>query len=143
MFSHYATCKISLICQHFLKTSVFSTLGATLIRKKCQFPRFPSFQFCPISKIKNLEISESFLLLHFLAVYETQNLKTKKWPKTKKTLTWRCGLIRKKCPFQRFLIFQFFSVFEIENLKTSESFDLLQIFIVLVALSIGKVKTFH
>ena len=47
-------------------------------KKKKQFPRFPSFRFCPIPKIENSEISESFLLLQFLVVYETQNLKTEK-----------------------------------------------------------------
>ena len=45
-------------------------------KKKYQFSRFPSFQFCPIPKIKNSEISESFLLLKFLVLNETQNLKT-------------------------------------------------------------------
>ena len=33
--------------------------------------------------------------------------------------------------------------FEIKNLETSESFLLLQIIIVSVALSMGKIKTFH
>ena len=45
-------------------------------KKKCQSPTFPSFRFCPILEIENLETSESFLLLIFLVVYETQNLKT-------------------------------------------------------------------
>ena len=44
-------------------------------KKKCQFPKFPSFRFCPIPKIENWEILESFLSLKFLVVYETQNLK--------------------------------------------------------------------
>ena len=35
-------------------------------KKKCQFPRFPSFQFCPILEIENLETSESFRLLQVL-----------------------------------------------------------------------------
>ena len=43
---------------------------------QCQFPRFPSFRFCPIPKIENSEISESFLLLIILVAYETENLKT-------------------------------------------------------------------
>ena len=46
--------------------------------KKKKIPRFPSFRFCLIPKIENSEISESFLLLQFLVVYETQNLKTEK-----------------------------------------------------------------
>ena len=45
-------------------------------KKKFQFPKIPSFRFCPIPKIENSEISETFLLLKFLVVYETQNLKT-------------------------------------------------------------------
>ena len=47
-------------------------------KKKKQFSRFPSSGFCPIPKIENSEISESFLLLQLLAVDETQNLKTEK-----------------------------------------------------------------
>ena len=45
-------------------------------KKKCQFLRFTSFQFYPVPKIENSEISESFLLLKVLVVYETQSLKT-------------------------------------------------------------------
>ena len=38
-------------------------------KKKCQFPRFPSFRFCPILEIENLETSESFRLLQiFIAL---------------------------------------------------------------------------
>ena len=70
------------------------TLRCGLIKKK--IPRFPSFQFCPIPKIENSEISESFILLKFLVVYETQNrkndLKEKLW-------MW---FEKKKCPFPRF-----------------------------------------
>ena len=44
-------------------------------KKKCSFPRFPSFRFFPIPIFENSEISESFLLLKFLVVWETQNLK--------------------------------------------------------------------
>ena len=32
-------------------------------KKKCLFPRFSSFRFCPILEIENLETSESFGLL--------------------------------------------------------------------------------
>ena len=35
-------------------------------KKKCQFPRFLSFRFCPILEIENLETSESFRLLQVL-----------------------------------------------------------------------------
>ena len=44
-------------------------------KKKCPFSRFQSLQFCAIPKIGNSEISENFLLVNFLIVYETQNLK--------------------------------------------------------------------
>ena len=42
-----------------------------LLEEKRKFPRFPSFRFCPIPKIKNSEISESVLLLQFLTVFIT------------------------------------------------------------------------
>ena len=42
-----------------------TTLQCGLIRKKYQFPRFPSFRFCPIPKIENSEILLSFILLQF------------------------------------------------------------------------------
>ena len=45
-------------------------------KKTCQLVRFPIFRFCPIPKIENSEILESFILLKFFVVYETQNLKT-------------------------------------------------------------------
>ena len=44
-------------------------------KKKKQFPKFLSFQFCPIPKIENLEVLESYILLKFLVVNETQNRK--------------------------------------------------------------------
>ena len=37
-------------------------------KKKCQFSTFPSFQFCPILEIENLETSESFRLLQFFII---------------------------------------------------------------------------
>ena len=42
-----------------------------LLEEKQEFPRFPSFRFCPITKIENSEISESFLLLQILKVAVT------------------------------------------------------------------------
>ena len=112
------------------------TLRCGLIGKK-QFPRFPSFWFRPIPKIENSEISESFILLKLLVVYETQNdLKEKNFNFT----TW---FEKKKCSFPRFPSFRFCPILEIENLETSKSFRLLQIFIVSVALNMGKIKTFR
>ena len=37
-------------------------------RQDTQFPRFPSFRFCPIPKMKNLEISENILSPQTLTV---------------------------------------------------------------------------
>ena len=39
-----------------------------LLEQKRKFLRFPSFRFCPIPKIENSEISESFLLLQISTV---------------------------------------------------------------------------
>ena len=112
------------------------TLRCGLIGKK-QFPRFPSFWFRPIPKIENSEISESFILLKLLVVYETQNdLK-------EKNFNFTMWFEKKKCSFPRFPSFRFCPILAIENLETSESFRLLQIFIVSVALNMGKIKTFH
>ena len=41
------------------------------------------------------------------------------------------------------LSFRFYPIPKIENLETWKSFHLLQIFIVCITLSMGKVKTFH
>ena len=116
------------------------TFSCRLRREKCQFPRFPSFRFCPIPKIENSEISESFLLLKFLVVYETQNLKTD-WKMTQNLKSYLFE--KKKCPFPKFPSFWFCPILEIENFEILESFHLLQIFIVSITLSMGKVKTFH
>ena len=40
-------------------------------KKEIKFPRFPSFRFCSIPKIENLEISESVALLQILKVVVT------------------------------------------------------------------------
>ena len=45
--------------------------------KKCKFLRLPRFRFSSTPKIENSEISESFILLQFLVVYETRDPKTK------------------------------------------------------------------
>ena len=65
-------------------------------KKKKKFPKFPSFRFCPIPKIENSEISESFILLKSLIVYETQNRKN---DLKEKTLTLRYSLRRKNNNF--------------------------------------------
>ena len=66
-------------------------------KEKIQFPRFPSFRFCPIPKIENSEISKSFISIKFLVVYKTQN---QKYDLKEKTL--HCGLRRKNIHFQGF-----------------------------------------
>ena len=48
---------------------------------------------------------------------------------------------KEKYPIPRFPSFRFCPILEIENLETSESFHLLQILIVFITLSMGKVKT--
>ena len=100
-------------------------------KKKCQFPIYPSYRFCPIPKIENSEISESFLLLKFLVLYETQNLKTdwKMTPK-KKTLAFSCRLRREKCQFPRFPSFRFCPIPKIENSEILERFLLLKFLVV-------------
>ena len=111
--------------------------------EKIVIPRFSSFRFYPIPKIENSEISESFLLLIFLVVYETQNLKSD-WKTTQNKKLYFYDMIweeKWQCP--SFPSFRFCPLLEIENLETSKSFHLLQIFIVFITLSMGKVKTFH
>ena len=39
------------------------------LEQKRKFPRFPSFRFCPIPKIENSEIYESFVLFNYLKLY--------------------------------------------------------------------------
>ena len=112
-------------------------------KKKWQFPRFPSFRFYPIPKIENSKISESFLLLIFLVVYETQNLKTDwKTTQNKKTLFLWCDL-RRKIAISEVCEFSILPSNWNRKLGNLESFHLLQIFIVFITLSMGKVKTFH
>ena len=77
-----------------------------------------------------MEISESFILLKSLVVYEIQNRKN---DLKEKPLTVRYGLRKKKSQFPRFPSFRFCPILEIENLETPESFRLIQIFIASVA----------
>ena len=76
-----------------------------------------------------LSSTQSFILLKFLVVHETQNQKNDLKEKNFNFTMW----FKKKCPFPRFPSFRFWPILEIENLETSESFCLLQIFIALVA----------
>ena len=50
--------------------------GYDMIKKeKIEFPEVFEFLFCPIPKVENSEISESFVLLQILRVVVTQELK--------------------------------------------------------------------
>ena len=73
-------------------------------KKSYQFQRFLSFRFCPIPKMENSGISESFILIKFLVVYKTQN---QKHDLKDKTLTLQCGLRRKNVHFRGFQVFDF------------------------------------
>ena len=97
--------------------------------KKLKFSRFPSFRFCYIPEIRNLEISECFLLLQFSVSQKTQDSKNKKM---------KVWFNKKKKKFPCFPSFQFCPLPEIENSEISESFLLLQVLIVSIALSRGK-----
>ena len=66
------------------------------LRKKKKIPRFPSFQFCPIPKIQNSEISEICLFLQILAVVINQDLKTTKIRTEWKTERFQYDLKKKK-----------------------------------------------
>ena len=70
------------------------------LRKKWKFPRFPSFWFCPIPKIKNSEISKICLFLQILKVVINQDLKTK----SRKVPIW---FKRKNKTFRDFRVFNF------------------------------------
>ena len=48
------------------------TLSCGLRRKKCPFPRFPSFRFCPSAKIENSDLKISgkkFRVLELAVIY--------------------------------------------------------------------------
>ena len=74
-------------------------------RKKNNFQGFRVFNFALyFAKIENSEISESFILLKILKVYETQNRKN---DLKVKTLTLRCCLRRKNVHFRGFWVLYF------------------------------------
>ena len=94
-------------------------LGCGLIRKEFQFPRFLSFRFCPMPKIENSEISESFILIKFLVVYKTQD---QKYDLKEKTLTLQCGLRRKNVHFRGFQVFDFAQYLKSKTWKPQKVF---------------------
>ena len=95
------------------------TLQWGFIRKKYQFPRFQSFWFCSILKIENCEISENFILLKFLVVYETQSRKN---DLKEKALTLRCGLRRKNVHSRGFQVFDFALYLKLKTWKPRKVF---------------------
>ena len=88
-------------------------------KKKSQFPRIPSFRFCPIPKIENSGISESFILIKSLVVYKTQN---QKHDLKEKTLTLQCGLRRKEIHFRGFQVFDFAQYLKSKTWKPQKLF---------------------
>ena len=83
------------------------TFSCSLRREKCQFPRFPSFQFCPIPKIENSEIWEICLFFQILTVVLDQDLKaTKIWTEQKIERFWY-DLKGKNKNFRDFRVFDF------------------------------------
>ena len=94
------------------------------LEEKRKFPRFPSFQFCPLPKIQISKFSEISFLLQILTVDVTQDLKTrKKWTETK-TESSRYGLRTKNEHFQGFQVFGFCPITKIETRKSLKSFYL-------------------
>ena len=88
------------------------------LRKIVKFPRFPSFLFCPILKIENLEVSESFLLLQILTLIVTKDTWKNKNELKQKLPRLYNGLRRKKRKLPRFPSFQFCPV---PKIKTGKS----------------------
>ena len=98
-----------------------------LRRKKITFPGFPSFPFCPISKIENSEVLGSFLLRQILTVVVTQELKLTKinWDKSYKFMIWFWKKKKKipevsKFSILRFLLFYFSKFSFILNFDDSD-----------------------
>ena len=58
-----------------------------------------------------------------MVVYETQYLKTMEWPKKKKTITLRCGLIR-KIPISEVSEFSSLPKYLIPKIENSETWEI-------------------
>ena len=101
------------------------------VKEEKKITRFPSFRFCPRSKIKNLEILETVLLLQTLRVVVIQDSERTKmnWEKNLKV---KICFSKKKKKILRFLTFWFCSTPIFENLEISESVLLLQVLILVV-----------
>ena len=115
------------------------TLRCGLIRNKntSEVSEFSILAYTQNRKLGNLG---KFYLLKFLVVYETQNQKN---DLKEKTLTLRCGLRRKNVNFRDFRVFDFALYLKSKTWKPRKVLVYFNFFIVLVALIMGKIKTFH
>ena len=111
-------------------------------KKMHQFLMFPSFRFCPISKIENSEMSEFFFFTSIAGNIWNPRSKKQKIYVRQKSYNFAMWFDKKEYQFLSFLSFWYFPILEIENLDTTESFHFLQIFFFLNALSFRKLKTF-
>ena len=115
------------------------TLQYGLIRIKIPISKFSEFSILPYTQNWKLRNLGKFSFTSNFDSTWNSNLKTKNNNLEEKTWTLQCGLRRTNAHFQSLN----FALLEIKNLVTSKSFCLLQVFIVLVAWSMEKVKEFH
>ena len=92
--------------------------------KKVKFPKFPSFRFCVITRIENLEILEDFLFIQNLEGVVTQMQKNKKL--TRKQLGGQDMFLVEKVKICN-VFFGFCPIPKIQNSEILESAVLLQI----------------
>ena len=118
------------------------TLRYGLIRIKIPISKVSEFSILPYTQNWKLRNLRKFSFTSNFDSTWNSNLKTKNNDLEEKTWTLQCGLRRTNAHFQSFQVLNF-ALLEIKNLVTSKSFCLLQVFIVLVAWSMEKVKEFH
>ena len=116
--------------------------ASILNKNKWNFPRFLSFRFSPIPKIENSEISESFLLLQYLVIWNPRSRNKKKKTFEKVNYNFKIWFNKKKWKYTRFTSFRICPIPEIESFGTLKRFYLLQMLIVSIVLSVGKLKVF-
>ena len=88
-------------------------------KKKIAISEVSKFSICPVPKIENSEISESFILIKFLVVCKTQN---QKYDLKEKTLILQCGLRRKNVHFRGFQAFNFAQYLKSKTWKPQKVF---------------------
>ena len=101
--------------------------------KKLKFSRFPSFRFCYIPEIRNLEISECFLLLQFSVSQKTQDSKNKKM---------KVWFNKKKRNFRVFRVFNFALYPKSKTLKSRKVFFYFKFWSLRLHEAEGKLKVF-